>query len=246
MRSIRAGIVVSMLLYSLGLLATDARAEDLRRRPHFVPNSQSFWDFSKNWTTNFGPAYRDTVERIENMVPCTGRFALCFESGPEPLPCVLSPDGRFADCKCTIREELNFVLISAILNYSVYLDTVAVCGADGSGCSDIPDKAPVCRAIRDKRLIPGADVISTFGLDSQSAIRASLISGPDGPDLTICPKGPYVGCMTAPCQETRSGFAECSCPAFWGPFQLHQADAQCTLSDDLVWSASYTPALDRP
>jgi hypothetical protein len=30
--------------------------------PQFVPNSQSVWDSSKNWTANFGPAYRDTVE----------------------------------------------------------------------------------------------------------------------------------------------------------------------------------------
>jgi hypothetical protein len=110
---------------------------------HFVPNSQTFWDNSKNWTTNFGPAYRDTVEKPENMVPCTGRYALCFHSGAEPFPCRLTPDGRFANCKCTIEEGLNFVLISAILNYQVYLDTIAVCGTDGSQCADVPDKAPV-------------------------------------------------------------------------------------------------------
>jgi hypothetical protein len=41
--------------------------------------------------------------------------------------------------------------------------------------------------------------------------------------------------------------AECSCPIFWGIFQLTGADAQCILGDDLVWSASYVPTLDvRP
>lgn len=244
MRSMATRVVVGLLLGSVMGFATDALGEDRLRRFHFVPNSQEFWDFSRNWTTNYGPAYRDTVEQAENMVPCTGRFALCFESGPEPLPCRRTPDGRFANCKCTIQEGVNFVLISAILNYRVYLETVAVCGTDGSGCAGIPDRAPVCQVIRRKRLIPGADLISTFDADSQAAVATALNNGPNAADLTICPKGPYAGCMTAPCEETGSGFAECSCPVFWGPFQLHQAAAQCSLSDDLVWSAAYAPMLD--
>jgi hypothetical protein len=241
-----ARVVVGVVLGSVVLVSTDALGGDHGRRFHFVPDSQAFWDFSKNWTTNFGPAYRDTVETSTNMVPCTGRFALCFESGPEPLPCKLTRDGRFANCTGTVQEELNFVLITAILNYKVYLETVAVCGTDGSGCADTPDKAPVCQAIRNKRLIPEADRISTFGADAQAAIAAALGNGSNGDDLTICPDGPYAGCMTAPCKETGSGLAECSCPVFWGPFQLHQAHAQCTLGNDLVWSASYAPALDTP
>src|SRR5271155_5146492 len=47
------------------------------RQIHFVPNSQEFWDSSKNWPTNFGPAYRDTVTALSNFLPCTGKFALC-------------------------------------------------------------------------------------------------------------------------------------------------------------------------
>jgi hypothetical protein len=66
----------------------------------------------------------------------------------------------------------------------------------------------------------------------------------DTPSMTVCPKAPYAGCMTAPCKITQSGNAECSCPIFWGIFQLAQPDAQCTLADNLVWSASYVPALD--
>jgi hypothetical protein len=215
------------------------------RSPQFVPNSLRFWDFSKNWTTNYGPAYRDTVEAIENLVPCTGRYALCFHSGPEPFPCEPDRRGRFANCKCTVEEGINYVLISAILNYEVYLDTIEVCGVDGSDCFDVPDKAPVCTAIAEGKLIPGADLISTFSEDVQSDFETALTNEPDGPDPTPCPKGPYAGCMTAPCRETRAGDATCSCPVFWGPFQLTGPDAQCTLDDGLVNSASYSPVLDK-
>ncbi|MGH6845099.1 MAG: hypothetical protein ACRECU_10355, partial [Methylocella sp.] len=126
---------------------------------HFVPNSQEFWDFSKNWTTNFGPAYRDTALGVSGFLPCTGQYALCFHSGPKPLPCKLTDDGRFANCTCPVKTGLNFVLITGILNAKVYQDTVNVCGPDGSGCPlKHPDKAPVCKAIAQGKLIPGADV----------------------------------------------------------------------------------------
>ncbi len=68
----------------------------------FVPNSQSFWANSKNWTSNYGPAYRDTVESPTQLLPCSSQFALCFHSGAEPLPCTISKDGRSAQCKCTV------------------------------------------------------------------------------------------------------------------------------------------------
>ncbi len=211
---------------------------------HFVPNSQAFWDFSKNWSTNYGPNYRDTQEEASNFLPCTGQYALCFASGPEPLPCKHSPDGRFADCKCTVQRGRNYVLITGILNYRVYQETVKVCGADGSACARTPDKAPVCKAIKEGKLIPGADVISTFSTGQASILAESHLIAPNKPALTICPKAPYAGCMTAPCQMTSSGFAQCSCPVFWGIFQLTGADAQCTLGDHLIWSASYDPKLD--
>lgn len=245
MKAMRASMLVGGLLWGILAFSTEAMGLDFGFFPliHFVPNSQTFWDNSKNWTTNFGPAYRDTVERPENMVPCTGRYALCFHSGAEPFPCRLTPDGRFANCKCTIEEGLNFVLISAILNYQVYLDTIAVCGTDGSLCAGVPDKAPVCRAIRDRKLIPGAQLISTFSADVQADIKA-MLDGSIGSDVTVCPKAPYAGCMTAPCRKTWSGDAECSCPVFWGPYQLTGAGAQCTLPPPLVPSAGYVPELD--
>jgi len=245
MRSARTSIVMGGLVYLVLAVCTEARALDLGFFPliHFVPNSQSFWDNSKNWTTNYGPAYRDTVEAPQNMVPCTGRYALCFHSGPEPFPCRLTAGGRFANCKCTVEDGLNFVLITAILNYQVYLDTIAACGTDGSNCS-LPDSAPVCQAIKERRLIPGAQLISTYSPDVQAIIKALLNHEP--PDPTFCSKGPYAGCMTAPCRRTWTGDAECSCPVFWGPFQLTGAGAQCSLGGDLVNSAAYAPGLDKP
>jgi len=218
---------------------------------HFVPNSLEFWDFSKNWTTYYGPAYRDTVLERSQFLPCTGKFALCFHSGPEPLPCKVTDDGRFADCTCVVKTGLNFVLMTAILNYQVYLNTVAECGLDGSKCADTVDKAPVCRAIKQGKLIPGAEVISTYSPSIKSDIIKVHEDAADKPKLTICPEHQnvpvrYAGCMTASCKTTSPGRAECSCPVFWGIFQLVQPDAACHLGDSLVWSASYDPARDMP
>jgi len=241
-------VVAALILTSISFVSTKAFSEPPANGPnhgdktHFVPNSQEFWDFSKNWTTNYGPAYRDTDLAPSNFVPCTGQYALCFESGPDPLPCRLSADGRFANCKCDVKTGLNFVLITSILNEKVYQDTVAQCGPDGSGCTiDNMDThpAPVCKAMQDGTLIPGADVISDWSPDVQ---RLLIEGGP--PPLTVCDKGPYAGCMTAPCKQTKDGYAQCSCPIFWGIFQLFGDGAQCTLSDDLVNSASYDPARD--
>jgi len=212
---------------------------------HFVPNSQAFWDNSEHWTTEYGPAYRDTIQKIENMVPCTGPYALCFHSGPEPLPCVLSKDGRFASCKCTVENGLNYVLISAIVNYEVYLDTIATCGIDGSGCAGVPDRAPVCKVIREGRLIAGAKLISTYSPEVQSTI-SDILTNTNPPPFTNCPteepKLPYVGCMTAPCSASKTS-AECSCPVFWGRFLITQADAACHLGNGLVWSSSFNARL---
>ncbi len=222
---------------------SESESESSSEFDHFVPDSQRFWDFSKHWTTNYGPAYRDTVEGVSNFLPCTGRYALCFSSGPEPLPCTMDQSGRFANCKCTIEKGLNFVTISSILNYEVYLKTIAVCGKDGSKCATEIDKAPVCHYLRHGKLIPGAEIFSTFSPQLKNSHSDALSAEPAKSKITLCPKGPYVGCMTAPCQ-VKGKFAECSCPVFWGPFQLVRENAQCRLDDDHVWSASYSPALD--
>src|SRR5260370_34233845 len=115
-------LFLAIALFGVCGLATRAYAPpadhpgERDKEVHFVPNSQEFWDFSKHWTTNFGPAYRDTVLVPPGFLPCIGKYALCFHSGPEPLPCDLTEDGRFAAGKCTVHRGLNFVLITASVN----------------------------------------------------------------------------------------------------------------------------------
>jgi len=65
--------------------ASQAAAGPPRGPSHFVPNSQAFWDFSQNWTTNYGPAYRDTVLAPSNFLACTGQLPCAFT--PDPSPC---------------------------------------------------------------------------------------------------------------------------------------------------------------
>ncbi|MGB8768480.1 MAG: hypothetical protein WCC92_02625 [Candidatus Korobacteraceae bacterium] len=209
----------------------------------FVPDSRPFWDNSKNWTSNYGPAYRDTLESPSQMLACSTQFALCFHSGAEPYPCTLSPDGRSANCLCTVATTTNYTLIDAILNYPVYVATVQACCPDGSGCPGV-GQAPVCNYLNGGTLIPGANVISTYDPGSRSAILAAFAS--TKPAVTVCPKGPYAACMTAPCQLNADGStANCKCPVFYGKFQLVGSSAQCSLGGDLVPSASYIPQLDN-
>ena len=84
-----------------------------------------------------------------NFLPCRGGpFALCYYSGPstgpEDLSCTLTPDGLYANCQCfDIPFGVYFVDINAILNHSVYENTVAQCGIDGSLCQTT-NSAPVC------------------------------------------------------------------------------------------------------
>jgi hypothetical protein len=51
--------------------------------------------------------------------------------------------------------------------------------------------------------------------------------------------------MTAPCYRTKdsaaTGLVQCSCPVFTGEYQVGQTGEQCTLGDDLVWSAAFNP-----
>ena len=234
MKTIRASLLVSVaLLFGIGF-STNAHGAE-----HFVPNDQKFWDNSENWTTDYGPAYRDTIEAPQNMVPCNGPFALCFTSGPEPYPCKPTKDGGFAECTCTAHKGLNFVLISAILNYDVYLDTVKVCKSDGSGCPlDKPNRAPVCDAINSGKFIKGADLISTFDPSSRQAIIDIL----EGQKPLPCSKAPYAACMTAACKQKKNEDPVCTCPVFWGVFQLPTPGATCDPGEGLIPSSSFSPS----
>ena len=207
----------------------------------FVPNSRDFWDNSYNWTSNYGPAYRGTVETPTQFLGCSTQFALCFHSGPEPYPCTLSADGQTANCLCTVATATNYTLIDGILNYDIYQQTVAACGSNGSGCPNV-GQAPVCSYLQGGTLMPGADVISTYDSQSKKEIVKALASG--APVYTECVKQPYAECMTAPCLLNNDGTANCKCPVFYGNFQLTGTNNQCAPGPGLVPSASYLPALD--
>ena len=178
------------------------------------------------------------------MLACSTQFALCFHSGAEPYPCTLSPDGQSANCLCTVATTTNYTLINSILNRPIYNDTVNTCGPTGSGCT-ATGQAPVCGYLNGGTLIPGANVISTYDPDSRLAILKALAAAKGG-EVTVCPKAPYAGCMTAPCTLSSDGStATCKCPVFYGIFQLVGKNAQCSLGGDLVPSASYLPKLDN-
>ena len=210
---------------------------------HYVPNSAAYWDSEANWTTIYGPAYADILLTPSNFVPCRGGpFALCYYSGPsngtEDLSCTVTPDGKFANCQCfDIPYGVYYVDINAILNNSVYQNTIDQCGLDGSGCAT-PNSAPVCQSVNDDTLIPNAKMFSTFSFDCVSS---------NGIGQTNCGAAPYAGCMTAPCfPGDKPGLVTCSCPVFNGPYQVGQNNQACTLGGDLVWSAAYTPPTPAP
>jgi hypothetical protein len=210
---------------------------------HFVPNSHAFWSNPDNWTTDYGPAYANILLESTNFVPCRGGpYALCYYSGPdtpeENLSCTLTPDGLYANCNCyDIPYGVYFVDINAILNHTVYENTIAQCGVDGSLCQTL-NSAPVCQSINQGTLIPNAKMFSTFSFDCIPT---------NGIGQTNCGTASYAGCMTAPCTGTKiPGIVNCSCPTFNGPYQVGQNDQACSLGDNLVWSAAYAPPTPTP
>ena len=214
--------------------------EELTGRKNFTLNTCM--------TTPYGPPWADILLEPENFLECRGAsIALCYYSGPETsvTPCELQPDGAIASCTCYVIPPGRpyYVDINAILNLDVYLETVKTCGSDGSKCLPHgPHTAPVCDAINQKKLIPGAELISTFSLH----LATDFVVG-----QTMCENAnhvPYAGCMTAPCTRTSQvdpatglALAECACPTFDGPYQVGQPGQQCVLDDGFVWSAAYAP-----
>jgi hypothetical protein len=204
-------------------------------------------------TTRYGPPWADIVEKPSNFLECKGAaIALCYYSGPGPTtPC--NPDGLgIANCTCyEIPSGKPYLVdINAILNRDVYLKTVAKCGKDGGNCRPTgPLEAPVCEAINNNTLIPGADLISTFSLylekESVTDKEKEFFIVP-----TLCPTAAYAGCMTAPCKrtgkidpKTRLPLVQCGCPVFTGPYQVGKKISQdeCVLGGNYVWSAGYAP-----
>jgi hypothetical protein len=165
---------------------------------------------------------------------------LCFYSGPEgPLPCDTRKNDPVSECTCTVIEfGPYFVDILGILNEDVYEATVDQCGADGSLCG--VDEAPVCGVVNEKldeqkKLFPGADIISVFSLDFATEVPIGQ---------SQCDGGTYAACMTAPCYypkgDSTSDTAQCLCPNYTGPFQIGQSGKEdmCSLGKRNVWSAA--------
>ena len=236
LRSVLQLLTMALLLLAAGCNGNNGSSST--GFTHFVPNSHAFWSNPKNWTTSYGPAYADITLTASNFVPCRGGpYALCYYSGPNTgspdLSCVPTPDGKYANCQCyDIPYGVYFVDINAILNHKVYEETIAACGKDGSACGMI-NSAPVCQQVNQGNLIPGSTEYSTFSFDCVPT---------DGLGLTNCSQAPYAGCMTAPCSKsTETGIVQCSCPVYNGPYQVGQNEQQCTLGNDLIWSAAYAP-----
>jgi hypothetical protein len=197
-------------------------------------------------TTPYGPAWADILVEKSNFLECKGAsIALCYYSGPGPTtPCTLD-GGNLANCTCyeIPSGQPYLVDINAILNLDVYLETVDQCGKDGSKCRPTGSiVAPVCEAINNNTLIPGADLVSTFSLYLEKQLKI---------DPTTCnTPAAYAGCMTAPCKRTgktdpNTGLplVQCGCPTFTGPYQVGtkiQQD-QCVLGGNYIWSAAYQP-----
>ena len=248
----RANPPLIVRLAAILYLSTVSFVGGVAAQPTFIPNPL--------FTTPFGPAYADVLLKPENFLKCLGGpVALCYYSGPGPtqsnptdLSCALTGDGKFANCRCLkVPVGLYFVDINAILNLDAYLSTVKACGKDGSGCP-APNSAPVCDLINQRKLIPGADLISTFSLYLDANFPDTYTIG-----QTNCQAQPYAGCMTAPCTKTgeidpNTGLAvvQCTCPAFDGPYQVGQDNATCDLGTappskggaaNRVWSAAFAP-----
>ena len=191
-------------------------------------------------TTSYGPAGADILVKGEkNMLPCSGgSYALCYFSGPSPMPCRIDKEKNVALCECygyqsDKRDYKYFVDINAILNTCVYIETARKCQPDGSGCQT-ENSAPVCQYINQtpQALMPKADLISTFSLENPGQAKRGC---------TPC-NGLYAGCMTAPCSKEHSANGDkvvCACPLFNGPYQVGQSGATCDLGSGLVWSAAY-------
>lgn len=197
-------------------------------------------------TTTYGPPWADIVTAQSNFLECKGAsVALCYYSGPGPTtPCTLDGLG-IANCTCyeIPSGQRYFVDINAILNLDVYLKTAARCGKDGSKCRPTGKiEAPVCDAINNNTLIPGADLVSAFSLYLEKTFPV---------DPTTCSTpAAYAGCMTAPCKRTgkkdpNTGLplVQCGCPTFTGPYQVGTqiSQDQCVLGGNYIWSAAYQP-----
>lgn len=229
------------------------------------------------WTTEYGTASANVILSTTNFLSCSSSaYALCYYSGPDgkttgkdgkplpALPCKLSKDDpHYAECRCYVESGNSYVDLHSISNTEAYIETIRVCGTDGSKCrnmvSDAAEKlateigvttnslptAPVCSYLQTNQngvvpMAPKAQLISTFSFAEAKHYGTATKSCVTTPAL-------YAGCMTASCtyeldkNNKQTKFAICRCPTYNGPFQIGPTDQTCALGDGNIWSASYTP-----
>jgi hypothetical protein len=274
-RSVRLGLLCLIVAGWIGancdlVRAQSAGAPAAQTTADTAENAVAAGKFRYNdrKTTPFGPAYADIWLKQSNFLACKpplGRkftYGLCFYSGPAvgtpvpadgsaavnpPLPCILSPDGKSADCTCygLSTEQYPpyvpyFVDINAILNLDLYLRTIGVCGHGGENCSPRQpiragsawNEAPICRATNAGRVIPGSELTSVF-----SSVKSGDYATGASPNSTSCTTGKYAGCMTAPCRRIGNKdsagkeLLQCQCPVYDGPFEIGQAGVPCDAND---------------
>lgn len=253
--------VVCLLIFGCGGTNTNQTTNTATptptNSPATSPTPQAAFDFGQYTgnktfklntlpTTTYGPAWADISLQKSNFLECSGAsIALCYYSGPEGTTPCTTGSGNLANCTCyqIPAGQKYYVLINAILNLDVYLETVEKCGKDGSKCKPTGSiQAPVCQAVNNNTLIPGADLVSTFStyLEKQFKIDPTTCSTPAA----------YAGCMTAPCKQTgktdpNTGLplVDCGCPTFTGPYQVGTKinQDQCVLGSPNIWSAAYQP-----
>lgn len=196
------------------------------------------------WTTDYGPAAADVLSAPTNFLPCNGpAYALCYYSGPDPLPCTVDEERGVALCQCYGYQSQSetydyYIDVNAILNTCAYIETVRDCGLDGAKCVGTPNSAPACQYMNKspQTLRPGAGLVSTFSFAKVKEY---------GKGCTEC-SGLYAGCMTAACSERQNEKGEtvvvCECPLYDGPYQVGQSGVSCDAGSGLVWSAAYNTA----
>lgn len=179
------------------------------------------------------------------------------------LPCKVSRhDPATALCRCYAETGTSYVDIHAIRNTEAYIETVRACGLNGEKCANMASEAaarlaaqlgrtssalpeaPVCGYLQAGSnglvsMAPDTELVSTF-----SFARAKSY----GTEQTNCTVSmSYAGCMTASCtferdkNGKRTGFANCKCPIYSGPYQVGQAGVSCDAGGGNVWSAAYAP-----
>lgn len=154
-------------------------------------------------------------------VSCTqDSYALCAYS-----KCTVNDDTKTASCPCYELSGPSLARIDVIPDAEVMQATKDAC-TDATACAD--GNAPICEAIADGTLWPGADAVSTFSRarEVENGVVLDGSGGRDAPSWTC--DAPEEGgrlvpnCMLAPCRSlvepaTDSYFAgeatmECTCP----------------------------------